>query len=219
MMGGCQASTPAPPQESAVVLSAAQHSPADKGGEGKISNGVSTMHVKEDETKDDLNAFARDGAKLLDSQKGDLNGDGVADALLVLDPPVSGEEKLGEGPPRTVVLLARSASGHLEQVARNDRIVPCANCGGISGDPYGYTRLESAGFTIVNGGGGREHWTDEFTFKYSAEHKGWLLEKVMRRVTDRETDAEKRLDLTAKEFGLVRFEVFDPSTLPEVEWP
>ncbi|WP_343204002.1 hypothetical protein [Luteibacter sp. Sphag1AF] len=168
---------------------------------------------------DDLKAFATGGAKILDSQTGDLNADGQTDALLVLDPPSTANHKLGEGPARDVVLLVRDSSGQLKKFASNDRIVPCATCGGISGDPFGYTRLEPGQFTIVNGGGGREHWADEYTFKYSAEKKDWLIARVVRRVEDRDTGKQQRIELTAKELGAVTFGHFDPSTLPEVELP
>ncbi|TCV97219.1 uncharacterized protein YecT (DUF1311 family) [Luteibacter rhizovicinus] len=187
---------------------------------GATGAAVSPVAAQEKGSKmDDLKAFATGGAKILDSQTGDLNGDGRADAVLVLDPPDNGNEKLGEGPARDVVLLVRDASGQLQKFAHNNRIVPCASCGGVAGDPFGYTRLEPGQFTVVNGGGGREHWADEYTFKYSAEKKDWLVAKVVRRVEDRETGKKKQLELTAKELGTVTFKDFDPSHLPEVELP
>ncbi|WP_266157211.1 lysozyme inhibitor LprI family protein [Dyella silvatica] len=166
---------------------------------------------------DDLKAFATGGNKILDAQTGDLSGAGRNDALLVLDPPGNGNQKLGEGAPRNVLLLVRDAQGQLQQFAHNDRIVPCASCGGIAGDPFGYVRLEPGQFTIVNGGGGREHWADEFTFKYFPEHKDWLIAKVVRRVEDRETGEKKVIDLTGSDLGAVTFKEFDPSRLPEAE--
>lgn len=166
---------------------------------------------------DDLKAFATGGSKILDAQTGDLTGAGRNDALLVLDPPGSSNQKLGEGPSRNVVLLVRDANGQLQKFAHNDRIVPCASCGGIAGDPFGYVRLEPGQFTIVNGGGGREHWADEFTFKYVPEQKDWLIARVVRRVEDRETGEKKVIDLTGSTLGTVKFQDFDPSHLPEAE--
>ena len=168
---------------------------------------------------DDLKAFATGGAKLLDSKTGDLNGDGKPDALLVIDPPISGNEKLGEGPARTVLLLIRDAAGQLQKAAENDKLVPCAQCGGIAGDPFSYTQLANNGFTIVTEGGSREHWSNEYTFAYSAEQKDWLLQEVKREVADQDTGKQKKLDLTSKDFGVVKFKDFDPSKLPEVDLP
>jgi hypothetical protein len=168
---------------------------------------------------DDLNAFATNGARIMDTLTGDLNNDGRPDALLVLDPPADSSQKLGEGAPRTVLLLIRGEDGKLHQAASNQKVVPCATCGGVSGDPYGFVQLEPGQFTVRNGGGGRERWSDEFTVKYSADRKDWLLAKAMRSVTDQDTDKHKLLELTPKDFGDIAFKDFDPAKLPEAELP
>ena len=179
----------------------------------------STMAIGAPAPADDLKSFATGGSRILESQKGDLNNDGRPDALLVLDPPAPADAKLGEGPSRDVVLLIRDASGQLQKVASNAHIVPCEECGGTSGDPFGYSKVAPGSFTIVNGGGGREHWSDEYTFTYSADKKDWFASQVTRRVEDRETGKQKSIQLTAKDLGQVSFETFDPSHLPEVTLP
>lgn len=167
---------------------------------------------------DDLKAFVGNN-RLLDAKAGDIDGDGKPDALLVLDPPTNGSGKLGEGPSRTVLLLTRNASGQLEKAAQNDKLVPCAQCGGIAGDPYSYTQVGKSQFTVVTEGGSRQHWSNEYTFAYAQAQNGWLLHEVKREVTDQETGKHKVLDLTPKDFGTVRFQDFDPTTLPEVTLP
>ncbi|WP_090449145.1 hypothetical protein [Dyella sp. OK004] len=168
---------------------------------------------------DDLKAFATNGARIMDSLTGDLNNDGKPDVLLVLDPPADSSQKLGEGAPRTVLVLIRGEDDQLHEAASNQKVVPCATCGGVSGDPYGFVRVEPGQFTVRNGGGSREHWSDEFTFKYSADRKDWLLDKATRRVTDQDTEAHKTLELTPKDFGSITFKDFDPAKLPEVVLP
>ena len=168
---------------------------------------------------DDLNAFATDGYRLMDSVIGDLNDDGQTDALLVLDPPATGKEKLGEGTPRRVLIVVRGDDGKLHEAARNDKVVPCSTCGGVAGDPYGFSRVEHGQFTISNGGGSRERWSDDYTFIYSAARKDWLLSKVARSVSDEETSAHKAIELSPKDFGDITFKDFDPSKLPTVELP
>jgi hypothetical protein len=168
---------------------------------------------------DDLKSFATGGAKVLESTKGDLTGDGRQGAVLIIDPPGGANAKLGEGPARDVLLVVPDASGHLQKVASNARIVPCATCGGIAGDPYGYTRVGKGEFTIVNGGGSRERWSDEFTFTWSAAKKDWLASHVVRKVSDDESGKEKQVDLSAKDLGGVTFKDFDPSHLPEATLP
>lgn len=168
--------------------------------------------------KDELQAFAGGGTRILSSQIGDLNGDGRPDALIVLDPP-STSQTAGEGPSRPVLLVIRNADGHLQVAARNDRIVPCERCGGLAGDPFGYARIDKEGFTLVTEGGSREHWWNEYTFKYDTAQRNWMLEKVHRGVGDTLEDNSSEITLTARDFGMVRFEDFDPSTLPQVKLP
>ena len=167
---------------------------------------------------DDLKAFISNN-RLLDTKIGDINGDGKPDALLVLDPPTDGSEKLGEGSLRTVLLLIRQASGQLEKAAQNDKLVPCAQCGGIAGDPYSYTQVGKGQFTVVTEGGSREHWSNEYSFAYDTMQGTWLLHEVKREVVDQETGQSKALDLTPKDFGTVRFQDADPATLSEVTLP
>jgi len=187
-----------------------------------ISLGVSltsTSTQYQGKKMDDFRIFATDGAKLLDYKTGDLNGDGKPDALLVIDPLVTGNEQLGKGPPRNVLLLIRDTANRLQKVAQNDKIVPCAQCGGIVGDPYSYTQIANNSFTLVTEGGSREHWSNEYTFIYSPEQKDWLLHEVKREVTDQESSKKRQLDMTSKDLGVVTFKDFNPSTLPSVELP
>ncbi|MGE7136122.1 hypothetical protein ACQKIE_00625 [Luteibacter sp. NPDC031894] len=182
----------------------------------------STTSAMQDKGKkmDELESFATDGARVLESKSGDLAGDGRQGTVVVLDPRKTGNEKLGEGPGRTVLLLMRDQSGQLRKVASNDRIVPCSTCGGIAGDPFGYTRILAPGqFLIATGGGSRERWSDEYTFTWSTARKDWLISRVVRQSSDSETGKEKQVDLTAKDLGDVSFKDFDPSRLPEVTLP
>lgn len=73
--------------------------------------------------------------------------------LLVLDPPSTGNEKLREGAKRDLLILIRNATGPLQKVAQNDKIVPCARCGGIAGDPFSYLQIGKDSFTAVSEGG------------------------------------------------------------------
>jgi hypothetical protein len=160
-----------------------------------------------------LNTFVPQGAKLVNAQRGDLNRDGQPDAILVIDTQNDGE-KAGEGVPRSVVLLVRDASGQLQQAAQNDKIVPCARCGGMMGDPFGYVRIDKGGFTVLNEGGSRERWSNEFTFQYSADKKDWLLSKVVRSAYDTISSQNKITESSQADFGTKEFAAFDPADLP-----
>ncbi len=166
---------------------------------------------------DDLNAFATDGKTLLASKTGDLNGDGRPDAILVLDPATAG--KPDERASRTVLLLVRDAGGRLQKAGQNDRIVPCAKCGGIAGDPFGYVRIDKDGFTVLIEGGSRQRWSSEYKFEYAAASSDWRLQKVERTAYDQISQESVSKTFTSKDFGQVAFADFDPSTIPEVVLP
>ncbi len=163
-----------------------------------------------------LHAFAEGNTKILDIQQGDLTGDGGQGAALVLDHPGTGSEKLGEGEPRSLLLIMRDSAGKLQQVGRNDLLIPCAQCGGMAGDPFGYIQVNEGRFTVLTEGGSRERWSNEYTFKYSAEQQDWLLEKTVWTMADTETGEERRIELTSKEFGSIRFDELVPETLQKV---
>ncbi|HEY4293243.1 hypothetical protein [Luteibacter sp.] len=168
---------------------------------------------------DDLKSFAVGGAKILESTAGDLKGDGSDGVVLVLDPPSTAASASTDGPSRIVTILMRDAAGKLHQVASNARLVPCATCGGIAGDPYGYTRIEHGRFIVAIGGGSRERWSDEFTFAYVPARNNWFITHVSRRVEDSDTGEHKTIDLKAGDLGDIAFGDFDPSQIPEVALP
>jgi hypothetical protein len=212
LITGCQMDVPA--------TAAADSSP----GKARTESAAPTADTAKQETSShkeatmvELNAFAEGNSKILSSQQGDLSGNGQQGAILVLDHPGTGSEMLGEGTPRSTLLLMRDSAGKLQKAKQNDRLIPCAQCGGMAGDPFGYVRVDRGGFTALVEGGSRERWSDEYAFKYSAEQQDWLLDKAVRTVTDTETGEEKHIELTGKDFGTIRFEEFDPKTLPKVE--
>lgn len=167
-------------------------------------------------TKDDLKVLATNGSKLLDTQIGDLTGEGKVAALVLLDHPAD-DSRAGEGASRTLLLVTRDAQGQLQTLAQNDKIVPCARCGGTAGDPYSYSRVAPGRFTVVTEGGSREHWWNEFNFKYVPKLNTWVLEKAVRGVTDTATGRKKRINLSPKTLGVVKLNDFDPSSLPQVK--
>jgi hypothetical protein len=149
--------------------------------------------------------------RLVASASGDINNDGESDAVIVL----SAEQQAAKGAPRTVLLLVRDPSGSFRLAARNDKLVPCADCGGMFGDPLASISTDRGRVTVVNEGGAGIYWSDEFVFKHVADD-GWRLDRVVRTATQRSTAETKRLELGEKDFGVVSFDAFDPESLPEV---
>lgn len=163
---------------------------------------------------DDPSAFVPAGATLVDTVLGDLTGLGTADALIVFTPGASEQGRLGDGPSRTVALLTRNASGRLRNAAENAIIVPCERCGGIAGDPYAYARVESGFVTLAISGGSRQRWFHDYVFRYAPESGTWQLERVVRGVSDSQTDEQLQVELIAADFGGIAFADFDPASLP-----
>jgi hypothetical protein len=186
-------------------------------GSAPTSESPRAPHSVQPLSKDDLKGLTVDGSKLLDVQIGDLTAQGDAAALVVLEHPASGDPSAREAPPRTLLLVTRDGQGQLRTLAQNDKIVPCARCGGASGDPYSYSHVATGRFTVVTEGGSREHWWNEFHFKYAPEINGWVLHEAVRGVSDTKTGRKKQIDLSAQAFGFIKFNDFDPSSLPEVK--
>lgn len=166
--------------------------------------------------RNDLQALLSSNGKLLDVRVGDLKGNGDTGALVVLDPLLSKDDKLGEGPPRTVFVVIRDAQGQLRPVAQNNKLVPCARCGGVAGDPFSSARIESGRFTVVIEGGSREHWWSEYQFKYAPKLDAWLVDKVVRGASDSLTGRTRKAAFSAQRLGAVEFSKFDPGSVPEV---
>lgn len=167
----------------------------------------------------DLSDFLDAGSSILAVQHGDLNADGRSDVVLVVDHVTTGDDTLGEVSPRTMLLLLRAQDHGLRIAGRNDKLVPCARCGGMFGDPFGYIGIDDAEFTVVTEGGSREHWSNEYVFAYDKSGKIWLLNRVTRRISDSITDQERTLTLTPREFGEISYDRFDPSLISNVTLP
>lgn len=213
LLGACNASQS--PHPNASTESSTTEAVEVHAAEGAGSHRATTKVEKMDE----LNQFVEPNTKVLFSQSGDLNADGVQDAVLILDHVGVDDELLGEGAFRSTVLLVRDVAGKLRKARQNNKIVPCARCGGVAGDPFGYVRVEKGVLTVFNEGGSREHWSAEYTFQYSAGAEDWMLEKITRNAIDTMTMQDKSITLSQKEFGVIGFEEFDPSQFPPVEMP
>lgn len=164
---------------------------------------------------DDINQLVPAGMQLVDSVRGDLTGKGLDDALLVAALPTAPQAELGQGSPRSVLLLRNDGNGQLQVAARNDRLVPCERCGGIAGDPYAYSHIEGGHFTVSVSGGSRQRWASDYRFQYRAQDDSWQLASVIREVTDTVTGQNQRQQLDAAAVtGALSFADFDPASLP-----
>lgn len=203
LLAACSAD--APPSQATDAPTAAT-SPTETAKEAAMSTLMS----------EDINAFVPAGMKLVDSVRGDLTGNGGNDALLVAAAPSPADAMLGQGQPRSVLLLRDQGKGVLQLAARNDRLVPCERCGGLAGDPYAFSAIHNGTFSVSVSGGSRERWASDYHFQYQADGKRWQLARVERVVSDTITDEQKTQQLDASELGQPGFTDFDPATLPDL---
>lgn len=116
--------------------------------------------------------------------------------------------------PRSVRLQTVQDDGRVHELARNDRLVPCARCGGLAGDPYAYSRFDDDGLEIVIGGGSRQRWSSHTRWRRPTHGQHWVLEWVQREVVDTQTGQQRSQKLAASALGSPHLADFDPSTLP-----
>lgn len=145
---------------------------------------------------------------VFDSIVGDLNADEFQDVILLLRHSL--EDSVDSDLERPLFLLLGSRNG-FTKIASNCNVVYCRNCGGIMGDPYTGTQIDSTGtFTIRHYGGSNWRWTRNLTFQYDAHEKDWFLvfdlAETFNVFDNKNVEVVTR---TPQEFGKVSFKTFD----------
>jgi hypothetical protein len=158
----------------------------------------------------ELGQFIPDGYVALGHAYGDLNKDKKDDVILILKN--MDEEKTSDVnanvEARPLLIILRQKDGSLKQVARNDSVVLCYNCGGAFGDPYAGISIKNGYFSIEHYGGSSWKWERVITFKYDKKANNWFLHRdgTIRYQPSNEIGGEEIL--TTKDFGKVEFEKF-----------
>lgn len=129
---------------------------------------------------EELAAFVLPDTRALCAADADLNGDGLRDYLLVLEKVSErGYDPGKEQGERPLLVLVRQPGGALRVAARNDRVVYCAVCGGIFGDPFEGIEARAETFTVYHYGGSAWRWRADYTFRYVPAAGTWRLAKVV----------------------------------------
>ena len=136
---------------------------------------------------------------------GDLNRDGIDDAVLVT------EKKNGNRP---LYILLGTKKGTYKVYGKNENIVYRAEAGGARGDPFCGITIKNGYFSIGHNGGSRWMWTVIITFKYDAKKRKFFLHKeggsdADTRSSDGEVSVVERRVSTVKDFGVVPFEKYN----------
>ncbi len=159
--------------------------------------------------------FVDQGKTALALETADLNGDGFADYLLVVESAKAATGPYGDDDKRSLLILTADSSGELKLAARNDKVVYCRSCGGVFGDPFAGVSVKRNSFTVDNYGGSNWRWSDSYQFNYSRIDKTWQLVLVSKGTfmsTDPEKTAKSRT-ITPKKFGKIDLARFDPDTI------
>jgi len=143
--------------------------------------------------------------KFLKLEYGDLNRDGIDDAVLVT------EKKNGNRP---LYLLVGTKKGAYKIYGKNENIVYRAEDGGARGDPFYGITIKNGYFSIEHEGGSREMWTVIITFKYDSKKRKFFLHKeggsdADTRSSDGFVEVIERKVETVKDFGVVPFEKYN----------
>ncbi|MEP6848966.1 MAG: hypothetical protein ABI999_08915 [Acidobacteriota bacterium] len=172
---------------------------------------------EEIEIPNDVKPFVEKGYIPIALEKGDLNGDGTKDCILVLSKPTHDSntyDEVGDAL-RPTMILVRDAGGTLSLAARNDHAVYCKNCGGMMGDPFQGVTIKGTTFSVLNAGGSSDRWDETYTFGYSRRDRQWQLTRVEENsFSNFKPDKVKTVILMPpKSFGLITFGDFDPENI------
>ena len=166
----------------------------------------------------EVRPFVLPGTKAIGLERGDLNGDGRIDVVLVLELQKSrpGDDEIREGQ-RPILILARQSDGTLVLAARNNAAAHCSTCGGVMGDPFMGIVVGSKTLTVSNYGGSGWRWSADYRFDYSRRDEAWQLVRVTEssfHASDPNT-AKTTVRRPPKDFGKIGFADFDPKALQD----
>ena len=114
----------------------------------------------------EFKTFIPGGYAVLDSASGDLNKDGIRDIVLILKK--TNEDTQNETQ-RPLLILHGSKGKKYVPAAKNDKVVLCAACGGVFGDPYVGIVIKKKYFSIEHYGGSNWRWNRIITIKYDVK--------------------------------------------------
>ena len=158
----------------------------------------------------DIARFVSNGVVVRMEKRGDLDGDGDLDVLLVLQKKASAESA-----PRTLMILRGAANGSFEKVIENPNAILCQSCGGMMGDPLSDVKIRADEFALIFEGGSRELWSRTYSFAYSKTDGDWNLERIDMKVLDRIDGRKEESHATREQIGAVSIEDFDAASMAQ----
>jgi hypothetical protein len=157
--------------------------------------------------------FVLDGTHVIALDSVDLNGDGLRDYVLILEKEkASPTDKEIDEAQRPLLVLVQQKSGVLAVAARNDRLVYCASCGGVFGDPFASLEVKKNRFVVRHYGGSNWRWTADYSFAWSRLHRSWELVRVEETSfhTSSPDKVTRHVAVPPRNFGRIALADFDP---------
>ncbi len=139
--------------------------------------GSSTASIAAPPVPKEIEQFLAADMTLIDYQEADLNADGKADALIVVEKTSAADPSISE--PRTVFILLRNEKDQLAIAAQNNEAYFCKKCLGSGYVNEQVLKASQGTFSVFNQGGSPSlRWTREYTFQYISNMKNWQLTEV-----------------------------------------
>jgi hypothetical protein len=161
----------------------------------------------------EVKPFVEKGMEAIALETSDLNGDGRADFILVLDKiRTKSDEGNYDETARPLLILTRGADGKLSVAGRNDNVVYCKYCGGVYGDPFDSIEARRNSFTVNNVGGSSDRWSASFQFNYSRRDQTWQVVRVVESSYNvfKPNKVKTKISTPPKDFGKINFADFNP---------
>jgi hypothetical protein len=165
----------------------------------------------------DPNSFVPKGFKSVRIARGDLNGDGLEDVVIVTMPDETDSE--ARFARRTLSIVVASPNGKFSLVSKNAMLAGCEVCGGSMGDGLADVSVSNGALTVANEGGIRARWSDVYTFKHEVALNDWVLVKYSSRVSSQIDQKWELIESTPEDFGVKRFAEIKQDDLPRATIP
>ncbi len=169
---------------------------------------------------------------LFDISRGDLNDDGIEDAVLVIEyeKPVDHEVLLWgiestkpenyetSSPPRVLLVLFGLKEGGYSLALANSNIILRADMGGVIGDPFQGAEFNRGSVVISEFGGSRQRWGEIYRFRFRGNK--WRLIGFTSSSIDVVTGKSREVDrnFLSGKMKISTLETEDEGEKPKVRW-
>ena len=145
-----------------------------------------------------IDAFVPKGWHILDQVNGDLNKDGLPDAVVVVEQnstrTATEKEMSGpEGLPRVLFVLFQTSDKKYQKAAQSNTICLMSDQGGVMGDPYQAPEIAKGVLVVRMQGGSREMW--HLTYRFRFQNGDFFLIGATNDAVDRGTGKSQTYDL------------------------